>query len=141
MEGTEKWHIEDRTSRFRKTTTRSSRPTGQGSRSTISCARCWNTQSVPPKTMPREAGLKKRREAIAWVVNEDRSHLFTFESVCETLGINARWLRAKLELVKGETAIQIDREEVALAPTGEPPQLEDRSTREIGYSGGSGPPE
>ena len=85
--------------------------------------------------------LKKRREAIAWVVNEDRSHLFTFESVCETLGINARWLRAKLDLVKGETAIQIDREEVALAPTGEPPQLEDRSTREIGYSGGSGPPE
>ena len=40
--------------------------------------------------------LKERGEAIAWVVNQDRSRLFTFESVCETLGINAKWLRAKL---------------------------------------------
>ncbi len=40
--------------------------------------------------------LQERGEAIAWVVNQDRSRLFTFESVCETLGINAKWLRAKL---------------------------------------------
>src|SRR5713101_858606 len=40
--------------------------------------------------------LQERGEAIAWVVNEDRSRLFSFESVCETLGINAKWLRAKL---------------------------------------------
>ena len=82
-----------------------------------------------------------RREALAWIMSEERSDVFAFENICETLAINAKWLRAKLELVKGETAIQIDREEVALAPTGEPPQLDDHSTRDIGYSGGSGPPE
>ena len=37
-----------------------------------------------------------RREAIAWVVNEDRSRLFSFENICEMLAINATWLRAKL---------------------------------------------
>ena len=37
-----------------------------------------------------------RREAIAWVANEDRSRLFSFENICETLAINATWLRAKL---------------------------------------------
>jgi len=59
------------------------------------------------KTMPRKRALKKRREGDCLVVNEDRSHLFTFESVCETLGINARWLRAKLEIGQRRTAIQM----------------------------------
>ena len=40
--------------------------------------------------------LSARREAIAWVVNPDRSRLFSFENICETLAINAKWLRAKL---------------------------------------------
>ena len=37
-----------------------------------------------------------RREAIAWIANEDRSRLFSFENICETLAINVTWLRAKL---------------------------------------------
>ena len=40
--------------------------------------------------------VSARREAIAWVVNQDRSLLFSFENICETLAINAKWLRAKL---------------------------------------------
>ena len=40
--------------------------------------------------------VSARREAIAWVVNQDRSLLFSFENICETLAINAKGLRAKL---------------------------------------------
>jgi len=40
--------------------------------------------------------LSARREAIACVVNPDGSRLFSFENICETLAINAKWLRAKL---------------------------------------------
>ena len=40
--------------------------------------------------------LSARREAIAWLVNQDRTRLFSFENICETLAINAKWLRAKL---------------------------------------------
>jgi len=36
------------------------------------------------------------REAITWIVNQDRSGLFSFENICETLAINAKWLRAKV---------------------------------------------
>jgi hypothetical protein len=50
MEGTEKWRIENRPWRFRKTTTRSSRPTGQGSRSTTSCERCCGPSEVTPSS-------------------------------------------------------------------------------------------
>ena len=37
-----------------------------------------------------------RHEAIAWVVNQDRSRLFSLANICETLAINAKWQRAKL---------------------------------------------
>ena len=40
--------------------------------------------------------LSARREAIAWIADQDRSGLFSFENICETLAINAKWLRAKL---------------------------------------------
>ena len=40
--------------------------------------------------------LRARREAIAWIADQDRSGLFSFENICETLALNARWLRAKL---------------------------------------------
>ena len=40
--------------------------------------------------------LRERREAVAWIMDLDRSRLFSFENVCETLPINVRWLRAKL---------------------------------------------
>jgi len=40
--------------------------------------------------------LRERREAVAWIMDQDRSRLFSFENICETLDINARWLRAKL---------------------------------------------
>ena len=40
--------------------------------------------------------LRGQREAIAWIADQDRSGLFSFENICETLAINAKWLRAKL---------------------------------------------
>ena len=40
--------------------------------------------------------LRTRREAIAWIADRDRSRLFSFENICETLAIDAKWLRAKL---------------------------------------------
>ncbi len=40
--------------------------------------------------------LRARCEAIAWIADQDRSGLFSFENICETLAINAKWLRAKL---------------------------------------------
>lgn len=40
--------------------------------------------------------LGERREAVAWIADRDRSRLFSFENVCETLALNAKSLRAKL---------------------------------------------
>ncbi len=40
--------------------------------------------------------LRERHEAIAWIAEEDRSGVFSFENVCEALALNARRLRAKL---------------------------------------------
>jgi len=39
---------------------------------------------------------KLRREALAWIVSDDRSDVFTFENICETLGIDAGWLRGEV---------------------------------------------
>jgi len=39
---------------------------------------------------------RERREALAWIMSEERSDVFAFENVCETLGISVKWLRAKL---------------------------------------------
>ena len=39
---------------------------------------------------------KLHREALAWIVSEDRSAVFAFENVCETLGIDAGWFRAEV---------------------------------------------
>ena len=44
-------------------------------------------------------GLRARRlrdEALAWLLSEERSDVFAFESICETLGIDASWLRARV---------------------------------------------
>jgi len=38
----------------------------------------------------------QRREALAWVLSEDRSDPFAFERICEALGIDAGWLRAQV---------------------------------------------
>src|SRR5438309_10874183 len=40
--------------------------------------------------------LSARREAIAWIADQDRSGLFSFENICETLAINGKGLRAKV---------------------------------------------
>ena len=39
---------------------------------------------------------KLQREALAWVMSDDRSDVFAFENICEALGIDAGWLRAKV---------------------------------------------
>ena len=44
-------------------------------------------------------GLRARRlhdEALAWLLSEERADVFAFESICETLGIDAGWLRARV---------------------------------------------
>ena len=44
-------------------------------------------------------GLRARRlrdEDMAWLVSEERSDVFAFESICETLGIDASWLRSRV---------------------------------------------
>jgi hypothetical protein len=38
----------------------------------------------------------QQREALAWIVSEERSGVFTFECICEMLGIEAGRLRAKV---------------------------------------------
>jgi len=48
-----------------------------------------------PRSAPRSAD-KLHREALAWIVSEDRSAVFAFENVCETLGIDAGWFRAEV---------------------------------------------
>jgi hypothetical protein len=45
------------------------------------------------------SGMRARRlrdEDLAWLVSEERSDVFAFESICETLGINASWLRTRV---------------------------------------------
>lgn len=37
-------------------------------------------------------------EAREWVASEDRSHLFSFENICDVLGIDAECLRGRLRL-------------------------------------------
>jgi hypothetical protein len=39
---------------------------------------------------------KLHREALAWMVSEDRSDVFAFENICESLGIDAGWFRAEV---------------------------------------------
>jgi len=40
--------------------------------------------------------VKMRREALAWVVSNDRSGTFSFERICEALGIHSDGLRTKV---------------------------------------------
>jgi hypothetical protein len=55
------------------------------------------------------------REAEEWIANDDRSYLFSFENVCETLGFDAnymrdgllRWKRAARENGRERNARQI----------------------------------
>ena len=35
------------------------------------------------------------RRELAWLMSPDRSHPFTFERVCDALGIDAHWLRRR----------------------------------------------
>ncbi len=42
------------------------------------------------------AARRLRREALAWIMSEDRADVCAFENICETLGIDASWVRAKL---------------------------------------------
>ena len=41
-------------------------------------------------------GLNLRREALGWLTTADRADVFTFESICETLGIDAERLRGRV---------------------------------------------
>src|SRR5712691_1330647 len=41
-------------------------------------------------------GLNLRREALTWLTTEDRSDVFCFENICETLGVDAARLRARV---------------------------------------------
>ena len=41
-------------------------------------------------------GLNLRREALTWLTTPDRSDVFCFENICETLGVDAARLRARV---------------------------------------------
>ena len=41
-------------------------------------------------------GLNLRREALGWLVTDDRADVFSFENICETLGIDAERLRSRV---------------------------------------------
>lgn len=41
-------------------------------------------------------GFNLRREAVTWLDSDDRSDVFSFESICETLGIDADRLRSRV---------------------------------------------
>jgi hypothetical protein len=41
-------------------------------------------------------GLNLRREALSWLLTDDRSDVFSFESICETLGIDPARLRSRV---------------------------------------------
>src|SRR5437016_1559210 len=41
-------------------------------------------------------GLNLRREALTWLTSADRSDVFCFENICETLGVDAARLRARV---------------------------------------------
>ena len=41
-------------------------------------------------------GLNLRREALTWLTTGDRSDVFCFENICETLGVDAARLRARV---------------------------------------------
>jgi hypothetical protein len=44
----------------------------------------------------RGRGLNLRREALRWLTTGDRADVFTFENICETLGIDADRLRGRV---------------------------------------------
>lgn len=48
--------------------------------------------------LARRSALSTRRarEEVAWFESSDRSDPFTFESVCDALGIDPDWLRGRL---------------------------------------------
>jgi hypothetical protein len=41
-------------------------------------------------------GFNLRREAYTWLDSDDRTDVFSFESICETLGIDADRLRSRV---------------------------------------------
>jgi hypothetical protein len=41
-------------------------------------------------------GFNLRGEALTWLLTNDRSDVFSFESICETLGIDASRLRTRV---------------------------------------------
>ena len=89
MEG-RTWRIGSRTWRCRKTTTRPSRPIGPGSRSTISCARCWHTRSGQPKTRRGKSGL------FAHDVKPSRGSRTRTDPACSVSRTSARrWLSTR----------------------------------------------
>ena len=51
-------------------------------------------------------GLNLRREALTWLTTDDRSDVFCFENICETLGVDAARLRARV-LTESESELPL----------------------------------
>ncbi len=58
-------------------------------------------------TCSNEVASKQYREAYLWVMSEDREYPFSFESVCEAVGINPAYLRLGLINVYNSNAAGI----------------------------------
>jgi hypothetical protein len=68
------------------------------------------------------------RDAEQWILDGDRSYLFSFENVCETLGYNASYLRQGLVRWKEEALASLSEKEPR---EGRPPRHKNRSYRLI----------
>src|SRR3989475_13051426 len=51
-------------------------------------------------------GFNLRREALTWLTTDDRSDVFCFENICETLGVDAARLRARV-LTESESELPL----------------------------------
>ena len=53
-------------------------------------------------------GSKRRyAEALAWVTHRDSDYVFSYESVCEALGVDAKWLRKGLLNLAVSKAVEV----------------------------------
>lgn len=70
---------------------------------------------------PRSEGDEARRyrEAVWWVESSDSEYLFSYESVCQALGIDPGFLRAGLKAPK-TTRLQKSRKGALGSPSSEP---------------------
>jgi hypothetical protein len=54
-----------------------------------------NIMAAHRRTAAHHPG-KLKRQTFGWMMSADRCHVFAFQNICETLGLDADWLRGKV---------------------------------------------